>query len=107
VEASRRVPVGQRLGRGADALFSAAQPEPAPTPAAAALQPAGEVRQTAVWLSDAETGWLDERVVAAKRACNRRATRSSLIRELIQAAMRQHRDTDVLENANTGTPARS
>jgi len=44
-------------------------------------------RQTAVWLSDPETEWLDARCGEIKRGGWRSITRSALIRALIRAAM--------------------
>ena len=46
-------------------------------------------RQTAVWLSDDETDWLDERCGEIRRGGWRSITRSALIRALIRAAMEQ------------------
>jgi len=44
-------------------------------------------RQTAVWLSDDETEWLDARCGEIRRGGWRSITRSALIRALIRAAM--------------------
>jgi hypothetical protein len=52
----------------------------------AASQPA---HQTAVWLGDDETEWLDARCREIKRGGWRSITRSALIRALIRAAMEQ------------------
>lgn len=102
----RRVSVGKALGRGADALFSGPAPgtrtEPVQVPPSPAPQP--ETRQTAVWLSATETDWLDDRVLEAKRAGRRQTTRSSLIRDLIQAAIRQHRDGPTPQDASRPAP---
>jgi hypothetical protein len=49
-------------------------------------------RQTAVWLSDDETDWLDERCGEIRRGGWRSITRSALIRCLIRAAMEQPPD---------------
>jgi hypothetical protein len=46
-------------------------------------------RQTAVWLSDDETEWLDERCGEIRRGGWRSITRSALIRALIRSAMEQ------------------
>ncbi len=46
-------------------------------------------RQTAVWLSDDETEWLDARCGEIRRGGWRSITRSALIRALIRAAMDQ------------------
>jgi hypothetical protein len=46
-----------------------------------------ETHQTAIWLTDEETGWLDERLQEIKRAGWRGVTRSAFIRALIRAAM--------------------
>src|SRR3954451_16005452 len=49
-------------------------------------------RQTAVWLSDDETEWLDARCGDIRRGGWRSITRSALIRALIRAAMEEARD---------------
>jgi hypothetical protein len=49
-------------------------------------------RQTAVWLSDEETDWLDARCGEIRRGGWRSITRSALIRALIRAAMEEARD---------------
>jgi len=46
-------------------------------------------RQTAVWLADEETEWLDDQIQQIKRSGWRGVTRSALIRALIRTAM-QH-----------------
>ncbi len=46
-------------------------------------------RQTAVWLSDEETEWLDDQIQQIKRSGWRGVTRSALIRALIRTAMQQ------------------
>ncbi len=46
-------------------------------------------RQTAVWLSDEETEWLDDQIQQIKRSGWRGVTRSALIRALIRASMQQ------------------
>ena len=52
-------------------------------------KPETETRQTAVWLTDEETGWIDERLQEIKRAGWRGVTRSAFIRALIRAAMQR------------------
>jgi hypothetical protein len=49
-------------------------------------------RQTAVWLSDDETEWLDARCGEIRRGGWRSITRSALIRALIRSAMEEARD---------------
>ncbi len=46
-------------------------------------------RQTAVWLSDEETEWLDDQIQQIKRSGWRSVTRSALIRALIRTAMQE------------------
>jgi len=46
-------------------------------------------RQTAVWLADEETEWLDDQIQQIKRSGWRGVTRSALIRALIRTAMQQ------------------
>lgn len=48
-----------------------------------------ETRQTAVWLTDEETGWIDERLQEVKKTGWRGITRSAFIRALIRAAMQR------------------
>jgi len=48
-----------------------------------------QMRQTAVWLSDDETEWLDTRLQEIKRGGWRGVTRSAFIRALIRASMEQ------------------
>ena len=43
--------------------------------------------QTAVWLSNEETNWIDDRCTEIKRGGWKGVTRSAFIRALIQAAM--------------------
>jgi len=50
-------------------------------------QPEIRTRQTAVWLADEETEWLDIRLQEIKKAGWRGATRSAFIRALIRATM--------------------
>jgi hypothetical protein len=45
-------------------------------------------RQTAVWLADEETDWVDARLQEIKKAGWRGVTRSAFIRALIRAKMR-------------------
>ena len=61
-----------------------------PTPAQGIGQPEAKTRQTAVWLADEETDWIDTRLQEIKKAGWRGVTRSAFIRSLIRAAM-QHR----------------
>jgi hypothetical protein len=48
--------------------------------------------QTAVWLGDAETEWLDRQCQEVRRGGWRGVTRSALIRALIRAAMERTTD---------------
>jgi hypothetical protein len=49
-------------------------------------------RQTAVWLADEESEWLDSQCQAIRRGGWRSISRSALIRALIRAAMEQDID---------------
>jgi hypothetical protein len=76
-----------------DSVFRNA-PAPAETPAPAPAIPQGiqdEVvtRQTAIWLSDEETEWLDDQIQKIKRSGWRGVTRSALLRAIIREAMQQ------------------
>ena len=48
--------------------------------------------QTAVWLADEETNWIDDRCTEIKRGGWKGVTRSAFIRALIQAAMDKQLD---------------
>ena len=63
-----------------------------PMPKQGINKPEAETRQTAVWLTDEETGWIDERLQEIKRAGWRGVTRSAFIRALIRAAMQRALD---------------
>ena len=51
-----------------------------------------KTRQTAVWLTDEETDWIDARLQEIKKAGWRGVTRSAFIRALIRAAMQRRVD---------------
>ena len=51
-----------------------------------------KTRQTAVWLTDEETDWIDARVQEIKKAGWRGVTRSAFIRALIRATMQRKID---------------
>lgn len=53
-------------------------------------------RQTAVWLSDAEVDWLDDKLIEIKRSGWRGVSRSALIRAIIQSA-RQSDETNQIK----------
>src|SRR5260221_14318895 len=59
------------------------------TPKQGIQKPEPQMRQTAVWLSDDETDWLDSRLQEIKRGGWRGVTRSAFIRALIRASMEQ------------------
>ena len=61
----------------------------AATPAQGLSTPEAKTRQTAVWLTDEETDWIDERLQEIKKAGWRGATRSAFIRALIRATMQR------------------
>ena len=64
----------------------------APTPAQGIGQPEAKTRQTAVWLGDEETDWIDTRLQEIKKAGWRGVTRSAFIRALIRARMQRQVD---------------
>jgi hypothetical protein len=69
-----------------DSVFRSTGPEPEhPVQGLKAAEPANH--QTAVWLGDDETEWLDSQCRQIKRGGWRSITRSALIRALIRAAM--------------------
>jgi hypothetical protein len=61
-------------------------------PAQGVSQEENPVRQTAVWLSDEEVDWLDDKCQEIRRSGWRGITRSALIRALIRATMEQSAD---------------
>jgi hypothetical protein len=61
----------------------------APTPKQGISTPEVQTRQTAVWLTDEETDWIDVRLQEIKRSGWRGVTRSAFIRALIRAAMQR------------------
>jgi hypothetical protein len=63
-----------------------------PTPKQGISKPEVKTRQTAVWLLDEETDWIDTRLKEIKKAGWRGVTRSAFIRALIRAAMQQKVD---------------
>ena len=64
----------------------------APTPAQGLGKPEAKTRQTAVWLTDEETDWIDTKLQEIKKAGWRGVTRSAFIRALIRATMQRHID---------------
>jgi hypothetical protein len=64
----------------------------APAPKQGIEKPETRTRQTAVWLADAETEWIDARLQEIKKAGWRGVTRSAFIRALIRARMGQSVD---------------
>ena len=69
---------------------------PAEAPAQGIDQEEAVRRQTAVWLSDEETEWLDDQIQQIKRSGWRGVTRSALIRALIRAAMQEPFDLSAI-----------
>jgi hypothetical protein len=59
----------------------------APAPKQGIQKPEIRTRQTAVWLADQETEWIDTRLQEIKKAGWRGVTRSAFIRALIRATM--------------------
>ena len=64
-----------------------------PTPAQGVGKDEPKTRQTAVWLTDEETDWIDARLQEIKKAGWRGVTRSAFIRALIRSTM--HSTADV------------
>ena len=60
-----------------------------PTPQQGLGKQDAKTRQTAVWLTDEETDWIDTRLQEIKKAGWRGVTRSAFIRALIRSAMRR------------------
>jgi hypothetical protein len=54
--------------------------------------PEATPHQTAVWLTDEETGWIDARLLEIKHAGWRGVTRSAFIRALIRMTMQRSLD---------------
>ena len=61
----------------------------APTPAQGLGKPEAKTRQTAIWLTDDETDWIDTRLQEIKKAGWRGVTRSAFIRALVRATMQR------------------
>jgi hypothetical protein len=59
----------------------------APAPKQGMEKPEIRTRQTAVWLADPETEWIDARLQEIKKAGWRGVTRSAFIRALIRSTM--------------------
>src|SRR3954462_5140945 len=70
-----------------DSVFRTTEQGSAPTQGVAV--PETRTRQTAVWLADEETDWIDTRLQEIKKAGWRGVTRSAFIRALVRAA-KQH-----------------
>ena len=64
----------------------------APTPAQGIGETKAKTRQTAVWLTDEETDWIDTKLQEIKKAGWRGVTRSAFIRALIRATMQYNVD---------------
>jgi hypothetical protein len=61
-------------------------------------------RQTAVWLSDAEVDWLDDKLTEIKRGGWRGASRSALIRAIIQSARQSDESNQIQLEGVSGEP---
>ena len=59
----------------------------AAAPAQGIGNPEAKTRQTAVWLTDEETDWIDSRLQEIKKSGWRGVTRSAFIRALIRSTM--------------------
>jgi hypothetical protein len=73
-----------------DSVFRATGQAPTPVQGIGKQEP--KTRQTAVWLTDEETDWLDARLQEIKKAGWRGVTRSAFIRSLIRATMQRKVD---------------
>lgn len=61
-------------------------------------------RQTAVWLSDDEVDWLDDKLTEIKRGGWRGVSRSALIRAIIQSAKQTDESDQVRLEGVSGEP---
>jgi len=66
----------------------------APTPAQGLGTQEAKTRQTAVWLTDEETDWIDTKLQEIKKTGWRGVTRSAFIRALIRGAMQRAVDIE-------------
>ncbi len=64
----------------------------APPPKQGISPPEAKPHQTAVWLTDEETGWMDARLQEMKRAGWRGVTCSAFLRALMRATMQRTPD---------------
>jgi hypothetical protein len=74
-----------------DSVFRTTGQAPAPAQGLGKEEP--KTRQTAVWLTDEETDWIDARLQEIKKAGWRGVTRSAFIRALIRSTM--HSTVDI------------
>ena len=70
-----------------DSVFRTTGQAPAPRQGLGTQE--AKTRQTAVWLTDEETEWIDARMQEIKKAGWRGVTRSAFIRALIRATMQR------------------
>jgi hypothetical protein len=75
-----------------DSVFRKTGGAPTETPAQGIPVSDTPTRQTAVWLADEESEWLDSQCQLIRRGGWRSITRSALIRALIRAAMEGEAD---------------
>ena len=75
-----------------DSVFRKTGGTPAEAPAQGIPATEAPTRQTAVWLADEESEWLDSQCQVIRRGGWRSISRSALIRALIRAAMEQEVD---------------
>ncbi len=82
------MPRSNRTIRRDSVLRPAAVPgAPVPLPQQGLSAPSPTTRQTALWLSDEELEWLDDRVRDIRQGGWRGITRSALLRALIRSMM--------------------
>jgi hypothetical protein len=70
-----------------DSVFRTTGQQTTPTQGLGKME--AKTRQTAVWLTDEETDWIDSRLQEIKKAGWRGVTRSAFIRALIRATMQR------------------
>lgn len=93
------MPRNNRTIRRDSVLRPAAPDSAAPAPAQGVSSGTTPLtRQTALWLSDSELEWLDDRVRDVRQGGWRGITRSAMLRALIRTAM----DTDVVLTGVSG-----
>lgn len=86
------MPRGPKRTISRDSVFRRTGTAAGETPAQGIAATDTPTRQTAVWLADEESEWLDAQCQIIRRGGWRSISRSALIRALIRAAMEQQVD---------------